>query len=151
MGAIIFLTHNALVVLAAYAIAQLLGFDLEIDQVFVAAMLTIIGYTINDTVVVFDRIREYEYDDNKGTTFGASLTEATNATLNRTILTSVSTLAVVLALLLLGGEALEGFAFSLFVGILFGTYASLFIASPIVYEFSNKGKRRYNIDSRLSN
>jgi SecD/SecF fusion protein len=138
-GAVISLVHNALIVFSGFAVANLLGIPFEIDQVFVAAMLTVIGYTINDTVVVFDRIREFENNYTKEN-FATSLNDAINATLARCIITSLTTLVVVLALLLLGGDALRGFAFALFIGIIFGTYASLFIASPIVYELSKKEK-----------
>ncbi|WP_038031004.1 protein translocase subunit SecDF [Thermonema rossianum] len=137
LGAVIALFHDALVVLSTYQLANLLGFSLEIDQVFIAAMLTIIGYSINDTVVVFDRIREYR------TEFGSLplrelLNKAINQTLSRTIITALTTFLVVFVLLLFGGEVLRGFAFALVMGVVFGTYSSVFIATPIVYDFTKK-------------
>lgn len=133
-GAIVALIHDSLFVFAAFAIARALGISFEIDQVFVAALLTVIGYSINDTVIIFDRIREY-------IGFGATherskiFNSAINNTLNRTLITSGTTLVVVIVLLLFGGEVLRGFSFALFVGIVIGTYSSIFIAAPIVLDF----------------
>lgn len=136
-GAIIALVHDAAFVFSAFAIAGLLGVKYEIDQVFVAAILTIIGYSINDTVVVFDRIREYL---NLGTSNDRLqiFNQAINGTLNRTMMTSLTTLIVVLILFLFGGEVLRGFSFALLVGILVGTYSSVFVASPIVVDLDKK-------------
>ncbi|MEQ8927476.1 MAG: protein translocase subunit SecD, partial [Fulvivirga sp.] len=136
-GAIIALVHDAAFVFSAFAIAGLLGIKYEIDQVFVAAILTIIGYSINDTVVVFDRIREFL---NLGTSTDKLqiFNTAINGTLNRTLMTSATTLVVVLILFLFGGEVLRGFSFALLVGILVGTYSSVFVASPIVVDLDKK-------------
>ncbi len=136
-GAIIALVHDAAFVFSAFAIASLFGIKFEIDQVFVAAILTIIGYSINDTVVVFDRIREYL---NLGTSTDKLklFNSAINSTLNRTLMTSLTTLIVVLILFIFGGEVLRGFSFALLVGILVGTYSSVFIASPIVVDLDKK-------------
>ncbi len=136
-GAIIALLHDAAVVFSAFAIASLFGIKFEIDQVFVAAILTIIGYSINDTVVVFDRIREYL---NLGTSTDkiSIFNHAINSTLNRTLMTSLTTLIVVLVLFLFGGEVLRGFSFALLVGIVVGTYSSVFIASPIVVDLDKR-------------
>ncbi len=135
LGAIIALLHDALFVLAAFAIAGVFGFALEIDQVFVAAILTVIGYSINDTVVVFDRIRE-----NLGIKSGSEMkkifNESLNNTLSRTLITSGTTLLVVVVLFLFGGAVLKGFSFALLVGIVIGTYSSLFIAVPIVIDLN---------------
>ncbi|MFY0607813.1 MAG: protein translocase subunit SecDF [Cyclobacteriaceae bacterium] len=135
LGAIIALFHDTLFVLSAFAIAGLLGISYEIDQVFVAAILTIIGYSINDTVVVFDRIRE-----NLGIKTGGEMkqvfNESLNSTISRTLITSVTTLIVVLVLFIFGGAALKGFSFALLVGILIGTYSSIFIATPIVVDLN---------------
>ena len=114
------------------------GFSLEIDQVFVAALLTIIGYSINDTVIIFDRIREYEglgtsHERNK--IFNSAIT----STLSRTIITSSTVLMVVIVLLFFGGETLRGFSFALVIGVVIGTYSSIFIASPLVIDL-DKGK-----------
>ncbi|MTI22038.1 protein translocase subunit SecDF [Fulvivirga sp. RKSG066] len=136
-GAIIALVHDTCFVFSAFAIAGLLGIQYEVDQVFVAALLTIIGYSINDTVVVFDRIREYL---NLGTSTDRLkvFNIAINGTLNRTMITSVTTLIVVLILFIFGGEVLRGFSFALLVGILVGTYSSVFIASPVVVDLDKK-------------
>ncbi len=137
LGAIIALFHDTLFVLSAFAIANLLGISFEVDQVFVAAILTIIGYSINDTVVVFDRIRE-----NLGIKSGSELkpvfNESLNNTISRTLITSVTTLIVVLILFIFGGAVLKGFSFALLIGILIGTYSSVFIATPIALDFSMK-------------
>lgn len=136
-GAIIAIVHDVLFVFAIFAIARVLGIQFEIDQVFIAALLTIIGYSINDTVIIFDRIRE-----NLGLGLSADRVKifntAINSTLNRTLITSGTTLIVVSVLLIFGGEVLRGFSFALFVGILVGTYSSVFIASPAVLEFDKK-------------
>ncbi len=144
LGAVVALFHDTLMVLSIFAIARVLGISFEIDQVFVAAVLTIIGYSINDTVVVFDRIREYlglgDSSDFKGL-----VNRSINSTLNRTVITSLTTLLVVLILFIFGGEVLRGFSFALLVGILFGTYSSIFVATPIVYDTapaSLKGKTK---------
>jgi SecD/SecF fusion protein len=126
-----------LFVLAAFAIGGLFGISYEIDQVFVAAILTIIGYSINDTVIVFDRIREnlgLKTSNDMIDVFNQSI----NSTLNRTLITSVTTLIVILVLLIFGGEVLRGFSFALLVGVLVGTYSSVFIATPVVIDLSKK-------------
>lgn len=135
LGALVALIHDVLVVLSFMGFAKLLGFSYEIDQVFIAAMLTVVGYSINDTVVVFDRIREFA-GDTQASNFSDKLNGAINNTLSRTVMTSSTTLVVVLILFLLGGEVLRGFSYSLLIGILIGTYSSVFIASPIVLDIS---------------
>lgn len=132
-GAIVALAHDALFVFAAFAIAGLLGISFEIDQVFVAAILTVIGYSINDTVIIYDRIREFL---GLGTVHDRVkvFNEAINSTLNRTLITSGTTILVVMALLLFGGEVLRGFSFALLVGFVVGTYSSVFMAAPIVLD-----------------
>jgi SecD/SecF fusion protein len=133
-GAVVALAHDALFVIAAFAIAGVFGIAFEIDQVFIAAILTVIGYSINDTVIIFDRIREYLA---LGTSHDRSkiFNDAINSTLNRTIITSGTVLLVVIALLLFGGEVLRGFSFALLVGVVAGTYSSIFMAAPIVLDF----------------
>jgi SecD/SecF fusion protein len=135
LGAVIALFHDVLMVFAWMAIARMFGFAYEVDQVFIAAMLTVIGYSINDTVVVFDRIREFAGDTDQKD-FDVKLNSAVNDTLSRTIMTSGTTLIVVVALYILGGQVLSGFSYALLIGILFGTYSSVFIASPIVLDIS---------------
>ena len=132
-GAIVALIHDALFTISAFAIARVLGFSLEIDQVFVAALLTIIGYSINDTVIIFDRIREYM---NLGTSHEREkiFNSAINSTLSRTLITSGTVLLVVIVLFIFGGEVLRGFSFALIIGVIIGTYSSIFIASPLVVD-----------------
>ncbi len=136
-GAIVALIHDVLFTIAAFAFADLLGFSLEIDQVFVAALLTIVGYSINDTVIIFDRIREYlgmgtSHERNK------IFNSAINSTLSRTLITSGTVLLVVVVLFIFGGEVLRGFSFALIVGVVIGTYSSIFIASPLVIDLDKK-------------
>ncbi len=135
LGAVVALFHDVMIVFAGLAIANVLGISYELDQVMIAAMLTVIGYSINDTVVVFDRIREFAGDTTQED-FGQKLNSAINDTLSRTIMTSGTTLIVVVVLFALGGSVLAGFSYALLVGILIGTYSSIFIASPIVLDIS---------------
>ncbi len=137
LGAVVALLHDVLIVFSAIAIARALGIAFEIDQVFIAALLTIIGYSINDTVVVFDRVREY-LREHYNPEVAVTLNNSINSTLNRTVITSFTTLLVILVLLIFGGEALRGFSFALFIGVLIGTYSSIFIATPVVLETSKK-------------
>ncbi|MEQ8362587.1 MAG: protein translocase subunit SecDF [Cyclobacteriaceae bacterium] len=136
-GAIVATAHDALFVVAIFGIAGAFGFAFEIDQVFIAALLSIIGYSINDTVIIFDRIREYT---GLGTTHDRLkvFNDAINSTLSRTLITSGTTMIVVLVLLFFGGEVLRGFSFALFVGILVGTFSSIFVAAPVVYDLDKK-------------
>ena len=136
-GAIVALAHDVLLVLSAFAIAGALGMTYEVDQVFIAAILTIIGYSINDTVVVFDRIREEMSLATKGSVLKI-FNDAVNSTLNRTMITSATTFFVVLILFLFGGEVLKSFSFAILVGILVGTYSSVFVATPIVADLTEK-------------
>ncbi|MCG8474500.1 MAG: protein translocase subunit SecDF [Cytophagales bacterium] len=140
LGAIAALFHDVMFVISAFAIARLFGFDFEVDQVFVAAILTIVGYSINDTVVVFDRIRE-EIGLHPKMETAELFNQAINSTISRTLITSFTTFVVVLILLLFGGEVLRGFSFAMIVGIVIGTYSSIFIATPIVLDLAkNKEK-----------
>ena len=136
-GAVIALFHDTLFVISAFSIANILGYSYEIDQVFIAALLTIIGYSINDTVVVFDRIRE-----NLGIKAGSEIipvvNESINKTISRTLITSLTTFVVVLVLFLFGGPSLSGFSFALLVGIIVGTYSSIFVATPVFVDFYKK-------------
>ena len=136
-GAVFALFHDTLFVISAFAIANLFGVSYEIDQVFIASLLTIIGYSINDTVVVFDRIRE-----NLGIKAGSEMipvvNESINKTISRTLITSMTTFIVVLVLFLFGGPSLSGFSFALLVGIIVGTYSSIFVATPIFVDLFKK-------------
>jgi SecD/SecF fusion protein len=136
-GAIISTVHDALFVFAAFAIAGAFGFSFEIDQVFVAAILTIIGYSINDTVIIYDRIREQLQIGTQSDRVKI-FNEALNITLSRTLITSGTTLFVVIVLLFFGGEVLRGFSFALLIGIVVGTYSSVFIAAPVVIDFDRR-------------
>ncbi|WP_346858846.1 protein translocase subunit SecDF [uncultured Draconibacterium sp.] len=134
LGAVAALAHDSLIVLGIFSLLYgVLPFSLEIDQAFIAAILTVVGYSINDTVVVFDRIREYiglhpkrDRDEN--------VDEALNSTLRRTFSTSLSTFVVLLAIFLFGGATIRGFTFALLIGVVVGTYSSLFIATPIAFD-----------------
>jgi SecD/SecF fusion protein len=142
IGAIIALTHDVLMMLSFYSIFDgILPFAMEVDQTFIAAILTIIGFSINDTVVVFDRIREFLNIHKREEDTASIINNALNNTLNRTIITSLTVFMVTLVLFIFGGEVIRGFTFSLLVGIVFGTYSSLAIATPIVIDFDRKAKK----------
>jgi SecD/SecF fusion protein len=155
LGAVVALFHDTLITLGLFSILWgFVPFSLEIDQAFIAAILTVIGYSINDTVVVFDRIREYLGIYTKKDT-DEVLNMAINTTFSRTIITSATTLLVVLILFIFGGGSIKGFAFALLVGILVGTYSSIFIATPIVRDLSHdlkptKAKDESNDKKRFS-
>jgi SecD/SecF fusion protein len=139
LGAIVALAHDVLMMLTFYSLLDgVLPFTMEVDQTFIAAVLTIIGFSINDTVVVFDRIREFLGTHQHETNKKLVINDALNNTLNRTIITSLTVFLVTLILFLFGGEVIKGFTFSLLVGIVFGTYSSLAIATPIVVDFDSK-------------
>ena len=138
LGALVAMFHDVLVVLGLFSIFyNILPFSMEIDQAFIAAILTVIGYSINDTVVVFDRIREYAALHKKSSSIQV-VDRALNSTLSRTINTSLSTFLVLLTIFMFGGESIKGFSFALMIGVLVGTYSSLFIATPLVVDFSKK-------------
>ncbi len=135
LGAVISLLHDALVVLGVFSIFYgFFPFSLEIDQAFIAAILTVIGYSINDTVIVYDRIREY-ISENPRRPFRKMTNEAINSTLSRTINTSLITLFVLFVIFVFGGETIRGFTFALLVGIGFGTYSSVFVSTSLMYDF----------------
>ena len=137
LGAVAALLHDVLFVLGLFSILDgLLPFQLEVDQAFIAAILTVIGYSLNDTVVVFDRIRENL--GSRKTNFQASVNRSLNQTLSRTFNTSLTTLFVLLVIFLFGGEVIRGFMFALLVGVIVGTYSSLFIATPVMFDASKK-------------
>lgn len=141
LGSVLSLTHDAIITLGIFSMFHgILPFSLEIDQAFIAAILTVIGYSINDTVIVYDRIREYlklypkrELDVN--------MNKAINSTLRRTINTSFSTLIVLIVIFIFGGANIRGFIFALLIGIGVGTYSSIFVASPIVYDAQTRLKK----------
>ena len=142
VGAIAALAHDTIIILGLYALlCPFMPFSMEIDQAFIAAILTVIGYSINDTVVIFDRVREYNtlYPKREKK---VNINDALNNTLSRTFSTSMSTFVVLLAIFIFGGETIQGFVFALLMGVIIGTYSSLFIASPIAYDIQQAMAKR---------
>ena len=138
LGGVTGLAHTALIVIGFFSLfSGILPFSLDIDQTFIAAILTIIGYAINDTVVIFDRIREYKELHPKAD-LKTNVNEALNSTLSRTMNTSLTTLVTMLSIAIFGGEVIRGLAVALILGIIVGTYASIFIATPIMYDVTKK-------------
>ncbi|BAV94402.1 protein translocase subunit SecDF [Ichthyobacterium seriolicida] len=141
VGALVAVFHDVLLVLSIFSIAYgYLPFSLEIDQAFIAAILTVIGYSINDTVVVFDRIREYIGLHSK-LHLKDMVNRAVSSTLSRTINTSITTFFVLFAVFIFGGETIKGFMFALMVGLLVGTYSSIFIATPVMFDTTKNRKK----------
>ncbi|NQX91336.1 MAG: protein translocase subunit SecD [Flavobacteriales bacterium] len=139
LGALIAMIHDVLIVLSLFSIFYgFLPFTMEVDLAFIAAILTVIGYSINDTVVVFDRIREYLGLYSKKKEEKEIVNDALNSTLSRTINTSISTFIVLLIIFVFGGSNIKGFIFALMVGVVVGTYSSIFIATPSVLDLSKK-------------
>ncbi len=140
LGAVLALVHDVTITLGAFALFHdILPFSMEIDQAFIAAILTVVGYSINDTVVIFDRIREYRNVFRRKSN-AETMNLALNSTLGRTFSTSLSTFVVILAIFIFGGEVIRGFTFALLIGVFVGTYSSLFIATPIAYDTFGKRK-----------
>ncbi len=141
IGAVAALVHDVTITLGLFSLlAGVLPFSLQIDQGVIAAFLTIVGYSLNDTVVVFDRVREY-VNLFKTETFPVIVNKSINATLSRTVVTSVTTLIVVTILFLFGSEVLRGFSFALIIGVIIGTYSSIFVASPTIVELDQRLKQ----------
>jgi preprotein translocase subunit SecF len=142
-GAVVALFHDVLITLGLYATLYnvIPGLNLEMDLTTVAAFLTLIGYSNNDTVIVFDRVREM-MKIHKTMPLGEVINLAINKTLSRTMITSGTTLLTTFVLLLFGGEVIRAFAFTMFFGVIIGTYSSIFVASAIVYEYSLKSKKK---------
>ena len=142
MGAVIAVFHDVLIVLAIFSITySFMPFDMEIGQSFIAAILTVVGYSLNDTVVIFDRIREFAGIHTKWK-YSEVVDKALSSTLGRTINTSFTTLLVMSAIFLFGGDSIKGFMFALIIGVAVGTYSSLFVATPIMYDTSKKEEKR---------
>jgi len=142
IGAVIAVFHDVLIVLGVFSITySFMPFDMEIGQSFIAAILTVVGYSLNDTVVIFDRIREFagSYPNWK---YSKVVDSALSSTLGRTINTSLTTLLVMLAIFLFGGDSIKGFMFALIVGVVVGTYSSLFVATPIMFDASKKEEKK---------
>ena len=142
LAALAGLAHDTIIILGLYAILwKVMPFSMEIDQSFIAAILTVIGYSINDTVVVFDRVREYHHLYPKRERL-QNMNDALNHTLSRTFSTSMSTLVVLLAIFCFGGETIRGFVFALLMGVIVGTYSTLCIATPLAYDIQMAQQRR---------
>lgn len=140
LGAVAALFHDAVIILGAYSLLhKIMPFNMEINQDFIAAILTVLGYSINDTVIIFDRIREY-LREKKALTLAGLFDDSISSTLGRTFNTSFTTILVILAIFIFGGDNLRGFMFAMLIGIAFGTYSSIFIASAIAYDFLKSGK-----------
>jgi preprotein translocase subunit SecF len=140
-GAVAALIHDVVIVLGIFTVIEpIVNFNVTIDQALIAAFLTIVGYSLNDTVVVFDRIRENSLIY-KTMEFKDMINKSLNDTLSRTVITSVTTLFVVTVLFIFGGEVLKGFAFALVIGVILGTYSSLFVASSIVVELQKRASQ----------
>ena len=140
LGATAALIHDTIIVLGVFSLfSSLMPFSMEIDQSFIAAILTIVGYSINDTVVVFDRVREF-IGLRPSNPLKQNMNEAINSTLSRTVNTSLTTFFVLLVIFIFGGEVIRGFVFALMLGTIIGTYSSVFVASPIAYDFINRNK-----------
>ena len=148
LGGVAALFHDTIITLGIFSLFWgILPFSMEMDQAFIAAILTIIGYSINDTVIIFDRIRE-NIGLHKKTDLKTNINNGLNATLARTVNTSGTTLLVLLAIFIFGGEIIRGFTFALLVGVLVGTYSSLFTASPIAYDLLGGDKMLGEADKK---
>ncbi len=149
LGAVAAVFHDVLIVLGIFSLTwKFMPFSMEIDQAFIAAILTVIGYSLNDTVVVFDRIREF-LNEHTSWEFGKTINASLNSTLSRTLNTSLTTLVVLLAMFFLGADSLRGFLFALIVGVLVGTYSSLFIATPIMYDTAKTGDAAESLKKKV--
>jgi SecD/SecF fusion protein len=149
LGAVAAVFHDVLIVLGIFSLTwKFMPFSMEIDQAFIAAILTVIGYSLNDTVVVFDRIREF-LNEHTSWEFGKTINASLNSTLSRTLNTSVTTLVVLLAMFIFGAESLRGLLFALIVGVVVGTYSSMFIATPLMYDTAKKGDAAESLKKKV--
>lgn len=141
VGTIIAVAHDAAIIIFAYSFCHVfMPFSLEIDQTFIAAILTVVGFSIHDKVVIFDRVRERRRDF-PNNPIGININESLNSTLTRTVSTSLSTLLVLICIFVLGGESIRSFTFAMILGIILGTYSSVFIATPIAYDILKREKK----------
>jgi len=146
LGAVLAVFHDVLIVLGVFSLTyKFLPFSMEIDQAFIAAILTVIGYSLNDTVIVFDRVREY-LNEHTSWNFERVVDVSLSSTLGRTLNTSSTTLVVLLAIFIFGGDSIRGFMFALIVGIVVGTYSSLFIATPLMYDTIDRAEKKKKIN-----
>ena len=144
-AAVVSLGHDVIIILAVYSLFNgwIPYISLDIDQAFIGAILTMIGYSMNDTVVIFDRIRDYLSDDKtRGESLPSVINNALNSTLSRTAVTGISVMLVLLVLMIFGGEVLRGFTFCMLLGVIVGTYSSLFVAAPIVVDLLQREKSK---------
>lgn len=142
IGGIVSLLHDAVITIGMFSLLySVMPFNLTVDQAFIAAILTIIGYSINDTVVIFDRIREYNFLYPRRSAKD-NINNAINSTLARTVNTASSTIVVLLAIFIFGGEVIRGFIFALLFGVVIGTFSSVFVATPVAYDFMRKAKEK---------
>ncbi len=149
LGAVAAVFHDVLIVLGIFSLTyKFMPFNMELDQAFIAAILTVIGYSLNDTVVVFDRIREF-WNEHTDWPIEKTVNSALNSTLSRTLNTSLTTLVVLLAIFIFGGESIQGFMFALIVGVVVGTYSSLFIATPVMFDTVKKTGLKRDIKPEL--
>lgn len=138
MGAIVALAHDTIIVIGIYSLLWgILPFTMEIDQAFIAAILTVIGYSVNDTVVVFDRLREF-IPLHRKRPVKEVMNLAMNDTLSRTLNTGMTSILVLIVMFFFGGATIRGFLFAMLIGIIIGTYSSIFVASSIVYDTTKK-------------
>jgi SecD/SecF fusion protein len=141
LGTIVALLHDVLVTLIVFSFARaIVPFPLEIDQHFIAALLTVIGFSMNDTVIVFDRIREHRRNS-PSAPLAETINKAINETLSRTIMTSLTVFLTILILFLVGGEVTRGFAFAMLIGVITGIYSSVFVAAPILVDLTREKKK----------
>ena len=143
LGTMVSLVHTVLVVVAVFTLLEdIMPFALEIDQAFVAAILTVIGYSINDSVVVFDRVREFLAGMKSGESMPTVINNALNDTLSRTLITGMSTIFVIIIMFIFGGETIKGFTFAMLIGVLVGTYSSICIGTPVLVDFTARSGKK---------
>ncbi len=146
MGTIISLLHDTLIIIGIYSIThKFVPFSMEIDQSFIAAVLTVIGYSVNDTVIIFDRIREIMHNYPKRD-LKRLMDDALNSTLSRTMSTSLCTAIVLLSIFVLGGDTIRSFTFAMFIGVFVGTYSTLFIAMPVAYDMMKRKHKKIEVE-----
>ena len=147
MGASVALLHDALIVIAAFSLLYgVLPISLEVNQNFIGAILTVIGYSINDTVVIFDRIREY-LKVRKNTPIETTINDALNSTFGRSINTSFTVLLTLVIMFIFGSDYIRGVCFAMIIGVISGVYSTLFIASPIVVDMRNWAGKKQNAEA----
>ncbi len=147
LGAVAAVFHDVLIVLGIFSLTyKFMPFNMEVDQSFIAAILTVIGYSLNDTVVVFDRIREFMKEYGPTRKMDLIINQAINSTISRTLNTSMTTLIVLLAIFIFGGASIMGFMFALIVGVVVGTYSSIFIATPVMYDTIQKKALKQEVE-----